>query len=136
MFKIINRFWCEFTLPSLHIILRISCWVWIWNGNSIRRRIMELHSMKKQRFIGFQGIQITIQYTEENWNFQLLFEKEFGETSQNFNSIRQSIEKMEITIVWMSWMSWNFVRFPEILFPTDAESFSFLSWKTRQKIIL
>ena len=37
--------------------------------------------------------------------------KEFRETSQNINSIRQSIEKMKITIV----------------FQTDAESFSFLS---------
>ena len=54
----------------------------------------------------------------ESWNFQNLFEKEFRETSQNFNSIRQPIEKMKITIVWMSWMSWNFVRFHEILFQT------------------
>ena len=50
----------------------------------------------------------------ESWNFQNLFEKEFRETSQNFNSIRQPIEKMKITIVWISWMSWNFVRFHEI----------------------
>ena len=47
----------------------------------------------------------------ENWNFQNLFVKEFCETSQNFNSIRQPIEKMKITIVWISCMSWNFVRF-------------------------
>ena len=71
-------------------------------------------------------------YKIESWNFQHLFEKEFHETSQNFNSIRQPIEKMEITIVWMSWMSWNFVRFHEILFQADAESFSFLSWKTKK----
>ena len=68
----------------------------------------------------------------ESRNFQNLFEKEFRETSQNFNSIRQPIEKMKITIVWMSWMSWNFVRFHEILFQTDAESFSFLSWKSKK----
>ena len=68
----------------------------------------------------------------ENWNFQHLFEIEFRETSQNFNSIRQLIENMKITIVWMSWMSWNFVRFHKILFQTDAESFSFLSWKTKK----
>ena len=68
----------------------------------------------------------------ESWNFQHLFEKEFHETSQNFNSIREVIEKMETTIFWMSWMSWNFVRFHEILFQTDAESFSFLSWKTKK----
>ena len=41
----------------------------------------------------------------ESWNFQHLFEKAFGETSQNFNSIRKSIEKLKKTIVWMSWMS-------------------------------
>ena len=71
-------------------------------------------------------------YKIENWNFQHLFEKEFRETSQNFNSIRQPIEKMKITIVWISWMSWNFVRFHKIFFQTDAESFSFLSWKTKK----
>ena len=43
----------------------------------------------------------------ESWNFQQLFEKEFRETSQNFNSIRQPIEKIKINIFWMSWMSWN-----------------------------
>ena len=37
----------------------------------------------------------------ESWNFQHLFEKEFRETSQNFNSIRQTIEKMKIKIVSM-----------------------------------
>ena len=68
----------------------------------------------------------------ECWSFQHLFGKEFCETSQNFNSIRQWIQNMEIEIVWMSWMSWMFVRFHEILFQTDAESFSFLSWKTKK----
>ena len=61
-----------------------------------------------------------------------LFFKEFRETSQNLNSIRQWIENMEIKIVWMSWMSWNFVRVHETLFHTDAESFNFLSWKTKK----
>ena len=37
---------------------------------------------------------------------------------QDFNSIRQRIEKMEIIIVRMSWKSWNFVRFHEIPFQT------------------
>ena len=69
-----------------------------------------------------------------SWNFQHLFKNEFRETSQNFNSIRQPREKMLITIVWMSWMSWNFVRFHKIYFQTDAESFSFLSWKTKSFI--
>ena len=36
----------------------------------------------------------------ESWNFQAQFEIEFRETLQNFNSIRQPIEKkMKITIV-------------------------------------
>ena len=43
---------------------------------------------------------------------------------------------MKITIVWMSWMSSNFVRFHEMLFQTDAESFSFLSWKTKKVLFL
>ena len=63
----------------------------------------------------------------ESWNFQHLFEKEFISTQ-----IRQWIEKMEIKIVWMRWMSWNFVRFHYPLFQTVAESFSFLSWKTKK----
>ena len=29
-------------------------------------------------------------------------------------------------------MCWNFVRFHEIYFQTDSESFSFLSWKTKK----
>ena len=53
-------------------------------------------------------------FKRESLNFQHLFEKEFRETSQSFNSIRQPIEKIKITIVWISWMSWNFVRFHEI----------------------
>ena len=69
---------------------------------------------------------------KKSWKIQDLFEMEFRETSQNFNWIRQWIEKMKITIVWISWMSWNFARFYEILFQTDAESFSFLSWKTKK----
>ena len=31
-------------------------------------------------------------------------------------------------------MSWNFVRFHEIQFHTEPESFSFLSWKTKNSI--
>ena len=51
------------------------------------------------------------------------------ETSQNFNLIRQPTEKIEIKIAWISWMSWTFERFQR-----DAESLSFLSWKTRSKL--
>ena len=67
-----------------------------------------------------------------NIGFQHWCKNEFRETTQNFNSIRQWIEKMKIKIVWMSWMSWNFVTFHEINFQTDTESFSLLSWKTKK----
>jgi hypothetical protein len=70
----------------------------------------------------------------ESWNFQHLFEKLFCEISQTFNSIRQRIEKIRIKIVWISWMSWNFVRCHEIIFQTDAESFSFPSWTPKSFI--
>ena len=72
----------------------------------------------------------------ESWNFQHLFEKLFHQISKNLNSIRQSIEKFKITIVWMSWMSWNFMRFHEIQFLTDTERFSFQSWKTKKVLFL
>ena len=42
--------------------------------------------------------------------------------STKFPLYQKPIEKMKITIVWISW---NF------LFQTDAESFSFLSWKKK-----
>ena len=68
----------------------------------------------------------------ESWNFHHLFEKEFHETSQNFNSFssfRQLLFSFFLSVVWLSW---NFVRFHEILFQTDGENFSFLSWKTKK----
>ena len=71
-------------------------------------------------------------YKIESWNFQHLFEKEFRETSQNFNSFssfRQLLFSFFLSIVWLSW---NFVKFLEILFQTDAENFSFLSCKTKK----
>ena len=75
----------------------------------------------------FFGINLLF-FEIEDWNFQNLFEKEFRETS-----IRKPIEKMKIKIVWiLSWISWNLVRFHEIQFQTDAESFSSLSWKTKK----
>ena len=52
----------------------------------------------------------------ERWKFQHLFK-------YDFNSIRQPKKRMKITIFWMSW---NFVRFHEILFQRNAESFSFI----------
>jgi hypothetical protein len=80
----------------------------------------------------FLGKKIFLFVKIESWNFQHLFEKGFWETSYYFKSIRQPIEKIEITIVWIHWMSWNFVRFREALFQSDAESFSFLHWKTKK----
>ena len=68
----------------------------------------------------------------ESWNFQVQFEIKIRETSQNFNSFssfRQLLFSFFLSVVWLSW---NFVSFHEILFQTDAESFSFLSWKTKQ----
>ena len=54
-------------------------------------------------FLFFLGIKLRYKT-----DFQDLFEKEFRETVQNLNSIKEFIEKMAITIVWISWMSWNF----------------------------
>ena len=65
----------------------------------------------------------------ESWSFQHMFKIKFRETSQNFNSFRQFIFPFFLSVVCLSW---NFVRFHEILFQTDAESFSFLSWKTKK----
>ena len=68
----------------------------------------------------------------ESLNFQHLFEKEFRETSQNFNSFSSFRQFLLSFILFVVWLSWNFVRFHEIPFQTDAESFSFLSWKTKK----
>ena len=65
----------------------------------------------------------------ESWNFQKLFEVEFHETSQNFRSFRQLLFSFFLLVVWLSQ---KFSRFHEILFQTDSESFSFLSWKTKK----
>ena len=42
-----------------------------------------------------------------------LFEIEFRETSQNFNSFRQLLFSFYLLVIWLSW---NCVRFREILF--------------------
>jgi hypothetical protein len=68
----------------------------------------------------------------ESWIFQHLFEIEVRKTSQDFNSFssfRQLLFSFFLSVVWLSW---NFVKFHEILFQTDAESFSFLSWKIKK----
>ena len=58
------------------------------------------------------------------------------ETLQNFKSFswfRQFLFPYFLSVVWLSW---NFVRFHEILFQTDVESFSFLPWKTKKVLFL
>ena len=65
----------------------------------------------------------------ESWNFQHLFEKEFRETFQNFSCFRQFLFPFFLSVVRLIW---NFARFHEILFQTDAENVSFLSWKTKK----
>ena len=64
----------------------------------------------------FLGNKTFLFFKIESWNFQHLFEKEIRETSQNFNTIIQPIEKMKMKIVWRGWMSWNFVRFMKFFF--------------------
>ena len=96
----LSRYLSSGTRPSLNIgTANIICW------NSVG-----LFRDYGLNYI-FLGIKLFLFFKIESWNFQHLFETEFRETSQNFNSIRQPIEKMEIRNVWMSWRSWNFVRF-------------------------
>ena len=68
----------------------------------------------------------------ERWNFQVQFEIGFRETSQNFNSFSFFRELLFSPFLSVVWLSWNFVRFHEIQFQTEPESFSFLSWKTKK----
>ena len=51
----------------------------------------------------------------ESWNFQHLFEKEFRESSQNFNSFSSFRQFLFLFFLSLVWFSWNFVRFHEIL---------------------
>ena len=56
-----------------------------WNSFSIFRDYGLNHiSFRNKTFLSFKI---------ESWSFQHLYEKEFHETSKNFNSIRQRIEK-------------------------------------------
>ena len=66
----------------------------------------------------------------ESWNFQHLFEKEFHETSQNFKSIIHPWKLKLSEWAELVEILWGFTKF---LFPKDAETFSFLSWKTKKK---
>ena len=72
----------------------------------------------------------------ESWNFQDLFEIEFRETSQNFNSFSSFRQLLFSIFLLVVWLSWNVVSFLKSLFQTDAESFSFLSWKTKKVLFL
>ena len=54
----------------------------------------------------------------ESWNFQHLFENEFRETSQSFNSFRQLLCTFFLLVVWLSW---NFVRFHKFKFQTEPQ---------------
>ena len=68
----------------------------------------------------------------ESWNFQHLFEIEFRETSQNFNSFSSFRQLLFSFFLLVVWLSWNFVRFQEILFQIDAENISCLSCKIKK----
>ena len=68
----------------------------------------------------------------ESWNFKHLFEKGFRETAQSFNSFSLFRQLLFSFFLWVVWLHWNFLRFHEILFQTDSESFSFLIWKTKK----
>ena len=59
----------------------------------------------------------------KSWNFQYLFEMEFRETSQNFNSFSLFRQLLFSFFLLVFWLNWNFARFHEILFHTDSESF-------------
>ena len=68
----------------------------------------------------------------ESWNLQHLFGKEFRETSQNFNSIRQPIEKWEIKSVWIRGVSWNFWGFTKFFFKQMLKVLVFHLKKTKK----
>ena len=64
----------------------------------------------------------------ESWNCQHLFEKEFCETSQNFNKHRQPIKKMKITM--------NELYELKLCGVSQNSIFSFLSWKNKKVLFL
>ena len=140
--------WC-FCVFSNHfvqsLLLTAFCYVkalkvakWVWCKGSFTNATKGPSVGREKNYSGHMAYIIFLRnktflfFKIESWKFQQLFEKEFRETWQNFNSIRQLTERMKITIVWMDWMRWNFVRFHEIQFQTDAKSFSFLSGKTKK----
>ena len=91
-----------------------------WNGTAyfILKPLLKVGSVNKagcfdiKASSSFLGIKLFCfpRYVESWWNF---------------NSIRQPIEKMS---EWVE-ILWDFTK---IYFQTDAENFSFLSWKTKK----
>ena len=74
-------------------------------------------------FLVFQGRKLKFSayvWKRISWNLTKFY---------SFSSFRQFLFPFFLLVVWLSW---NFVRFDEILFQTDAKSFSFLSWKTKK----
>ena len=71
----------------------------------------------------------------ESRNFQVHFEIEYRETSQNFNSFslfRQLLfQSLFLSVVWLSW---NFARFHEIQFQIEPESSAFYLKKQKSFI--
>ena len=113
-----ERLFCSSTTWWYHATFQ-PAWTKIFPENWVSKQSFYVLILTTAKILFFRN-KTFLYFKIGSWNFQHLFKNEFGETSQNFNSIRQSIEKMEITIVWMSWMSWNFVRFHEIQFQTLA----------------
>ena len=70
----------------------------------------------------------------ESWNFQHLFENEFRETSQSFNTFSW-FRQLLITFFSLGCMvELKFCEVSQNSFSNENESFSFLSWKTKNFI--
>ena len=73
------------------------------------------------------GIKLFLFFKIESWNFQHLFEKEFRETSQNFNSFSSFRQFLFPHFVSIVWLNWNFMKL-------SRNSFSNRCWKFPKKI--
>ena len=69
----------------------------------------------------FLGIKLFFVFQDRK--LKHLFEIEFRETSQNFNSFSSFKQSLFSSFLSVVWLSWSFVRFHEILFRTDAVLF-------------
>ena len=72
----------------------------------------------------------------ESWNFQHLFEKEFRETSQNFNSFSSFRKILFSFFLWVVWLSWNFVRFHEFFSSNRCLKFQLSILKNKKVLFL